>query len=108
MAIVQCPSCNKSISSKSMVCSHCQTQLGDVTEEQLARIASTKRIQKQQMFINHSFLALILFLGGFLYLYWQQPATGTVQMALTKAAIGIGCFWYLVNRVILVYLKKKK
>lgn len=79
-----------------------------MTEEQLARIASKKRIAKQQMFINHSFLALILFLGGFLYLYWQQPAVGSIQMVLTKAAIGLGCFWYLVNRVILIYLKKKK
>ncbi len=108
MAIVSCPSCNESISSKNKVCPHCDLQLGEVSEEQLARIASRKRVKKQQMFMNHSFLALILFLGGFLYLYSRQPAPDSIEMWLTRGAIAIGCFWYLVNRIILVYLKKKK
>lgn len=83
-------------------------QLGEMTAEQIERLASRKRISKQQKFINHSFLALILFLGGFFYMYWRQPEPGSLQMMAAQGAIATGCVWYLVNRVILIYLKKKK
>jgi hypothetical protein len=108
MAIVQCPSCSKSISNKNTVCPHCDLQLGGMTDEQLERLAIKKRINKQQKIMNHSFLALILFLGGFLFLYWRQPEPESWQMIATQGAIAVGCVWYLVNRVILIYLKKKK
>jgi len=108
MAIIACPSCNESISSKNKICPHCDVQLDKMDSEQLARIASRKRVKKQQMFINHSFFALILFLGGFFYLYSRQPAPDSIELWLSRAAIAIGCVWYLVNRIILVYLKKKK
>ncbi|MCF6435707.1 MULTISPECIES: hypothetical protein [Pseudoalteromonas] len=108
MAIVQCPGCSKSISNKTKVCPHCQLQLGELTEEQIERLAIKKRISKQQKFMNHSFLALILFLGGFLYMYWHQPEPDSLQMIAAQGAIAVGCVWYLVNRVVLIYLKKKK
>lgn len=108
MAIISCPNCNESISNKNTVCPHCDLQLGEVSEEQLARIASRKRVQKQQKFMNFSFIALLLFLGGFFYLYTRQPAPESLEMLLTKITIAVGCIWYLINRIILVYLKKKK
>ncbi|BBN81285.1 hypothetical protein PA25_12700 [Pseudoalteromonas sp. A25] len=108
MAIVQCPGCSKSISNKSTACPHCQLQLKEMTAEQIERLAIKQRINKQQKFMNHSFLALILFLGGFLYMYWRQPEPDSLQMMAAQGAIAIGCVWYLVNRVVLIYLKKKK
>ncbi|CAM3483003.1 hypothetical protein [Pseudoalteromonas maricaloris] len=50
----------------------------------------------------------ILVLGGFLYIYWQQPDPNSFEMIASKSVIGIGAVWYLINRVILVILKKKK
>ncbi|MCF2857265.1 hypothetical protein L1286_07280 [Pseudoalteromonas sp. SMS1] len=108
MAIAQCPSCNKSISSKHTICPHCDVELGKISEDELRRLSVRNRIKKQQSIMNYSFLALILFLGGFLYMYWQHPVEGSLEMYAAKSAIGIGMVWYLVNRVILVILKKKK
>lgn len=108
MAIVRCPSCNKSISDKQQQCPHCENNVAELNDEQRQQLAREKRIQKQQMFMNHSFLALILFLGGFFCLYFLQPQEKTLQWYAYTSAIGIGCIWYLINRIILVTLKKKK
>lgn len=108
MAIAQCPSCSKSISSKHTSCPHCQIDLTDFSAEDQERVAARKRVKRQQTFINYSFIALILFLGGFLYIYWQQPEPNSIAMVASKTAIGVGAIWYLINRVVLVILKKKK
>ncbi|CCQ12201.1 FIG020302: hypothetical protein [Pseudoalteromonas luteoviolacea B = ATCC 29581] len=108
MAIVQCPSCNKSISDKYKSCPHCEISLSGLDDEQRHRLAIKSRVKKQQMILNHSFFALILFLGGFLYLYNQSPQKGTIEYQVCIGVISLSCVWYLVNRAILVYLKKKK
>lgn len=108
MAIVSCPSCNKSISDKHKQCPHCDNNVAQLDDEQRQQLAREKRIQKQQMFMNHSFFALIIFLGGFFSLYFLQPEPETPTWYACAAAIAIGCIWYLINRVILVMLKKKK
>ena len=82
--------------------------MGELSAEELAAIAAKNRVKQQQRLLNWSFVALILFLGGFFYLYWRMPAQGSLEHLLGRAAVFIGCAWYLVNRVILVYLKKKK
>ncbi|MFC0117215.1 hypothetical protein [Pseudoalteromonas xiamenensis] len=107
MAIVQCPSCSNSISSKHPTCPHCKTAIHDLDEEQLHRLAVKSRVKKQQKILNQSFIALILFLGGFLYLYNQHPVKGSIEYNACIGVIAVSCLWYLVNRAILVYLKKK-
>ncbi len=108
MAIVSCPNCNKPISDKHKQCPHCENNVAELNDEQRQQLAREKRIQKQQMFMNHSFLALFIFLGGFFCLYFLQPEPKSTNWYACTAAIGIGCIWYLINRVILVTLKKKK
>ncbi|WP_440053273.1 hypothetical protein ACSLBF_10000 [Pseudoalteromonas sp. T1lg65] len=108
MAIATCPSCSKSISSKHQVCPHCDVKLGDVSEEDRNRMASRRKAKRQQSLLNYSFVSLILVLGGFLYIYSKQPAPGSTEMLLCRIAIGIGALWYLINRALLVVLKKKK
>lgn len=108
MAIIHCPKCAKSISDKHPQCPHCQSNVAELNAEQVQQLQREQRIKKQQMFMNHSFLALILFLGGFFCLYFLQPQEKTLQWYAYTSAIGIGCIWYLINRIILVTLKKKK
>jgi predicted amidophosphoribosyltransferase len=108
MAIITCPNCSKSISNKNKKCPHCEMNLNDTSDEQLKKMANQKKVKQQQTYMNYSFLSLILFLSGFLYLYKQQPAQDTLEMLMTQLAIAAGCIWYIINRVILVYLKKKK
>ncbi len=108
MAIIRCPKCAKSISDKHQLCPHCYSNFGELSSEQVQQLQREQRIKKQHMFMNHSFLALILFLGGFFCLYFLQPQEKTLQWYAYTSAIGIGCIWYLINRIILVTLKKKK
>jgi predicted nucleic acid-binding Zn ribbon protein len=108
MAIIRCPKCAKSISDKHQHCPHCDSNVAELDSEQIQQIQREQRIQKRQMFINHSFLALILFLGGFFCLYFLQPQEKTFQWYAYIIAIGVGCIWYLINRIALVTLKKKK
>ena len=107
MARIDCPNCGKPASSKHEQCPHCDCKLQGLTEYD--RLALTNQIynQKKQKLMNQSFLALILFLGGFLYLYSRSPATGTPELMACKLAIGAGFVWYLINRIRLVFLKKK-
>lgn len=108
MAIVRCPSCDKSISDKHQQCPHCESNVAELNDEQRQQLAREKQIEKQQKFMNHSFFALFIFLGGFFCLYFLHPEPKSIEWYACTAAIGIGCIWYLINRVILVTLKKKK
>ena len=40
--------------------------------------------------MNHSFIAMLLFCGGFLFLYWQdaQPGTWQYVVAITSTILG--------------------
>ena len=58
--------------------------------------------------MNHSFIALIIFLTGFLALYTRSPAPGSIELLITQSAIGIGFLWYVINRVRLLLVKKTK
>ncbi len=107
MARTSCPVCEKPISDKHPACPHCHEPLKDLDAEQLARLASRRYVQAKQKLMNHSFLALLLFLGGFLFLYSYQPAEESIEQALTYGAIALGFLWYLVNRFRILLLKKK-
>ena len=87
---------------------HCESNISELNDEQVQQLQREQQIKKKQMFINHSFLALILFLGGFFCLYFLQPQKETLEWYAYTIAIGVGCIWYLINRIILVTLKKKR
>ncbi|WP_105199781.1 MULTISPECIES: hypothetical protein [unclassified Pseudoalteromonas] len=108
MAIISCPQCQKSISDKHQACPHCNAVFGEMDAETKNRMAARSKTQKQQSLMNQSFIALILFLGGFFVLYWHHPVPGSWQQTTCYVAIAIGVVWYLVNRVRLVLLKRKK
>ncbi|TLX49471.1 hypothetical protein CWC31_16155 [Pseudoalteromonas ruthenica] len=108
MAIISCPQCQKSISDKHQSCPHCNIALEQMNEQDQRRLAARTKLQKQQGLMNQSFIALIFFLGGFLVLYWQHPEPGSWQQNACYGAIVLGFIWYLINRVRLVFLKRKK
>ncbi len=107
MAIISCPSCNKSISDKHKHCPHCDTAFAELNEEELQEIAARAKFRRRQRLTNESFIALMLFLSGFLYLYSRTPAQGSLELMICRGAIAVGIVWYLVNRVRLVILKRK-
>lgn len=107
MAIISCPSCRKQISDKSKHCSHCDTEIGEMTSEAIASKRRVTKLKKSQSIQVQTFLALILFVGGFSIWYWEsQPSDSWISFA-GQGMIAVGFVWYMVNRVRLILLKKR-
>lgn len=105
MAVISCPQCGKKISDKVKQCPHCEIGM-DMDVE--ARQSMTRRhiIKKSQQLSNQSLVAMLFFLGGFWFMYFQTPAADSPQFMASQAAIALGFIWYIVNRIRLLLLKR--
>lgn len=108
MAVINCPSCNKKISDKAQSCSHCQLDLANLDSEKKKSLSTVSYVQKHQRLMNHSFIAMLLFCGGFLFLFWQNAIPGTWQYTASITSTVVGFVFYLVTRVRLLFLKRSK
>lgn len=106
MARISCPACSKPISDKHKVCPHCDATLSGLDDHERAKLANRRYIKRKQALLNQSFVALIIFLGGFFYLYSREPAVDSTEQMLTYGAIATGFIWYIVNRIRIILLKK--
>jgi hypothetical protein len=106
MAVIDCPSCKKKISDKAKACSHCGLDMINVDQDKLATIKKVGFIRRSQTLMNHSFIAMLLFCGGFLFLYWSNPQVNSVQYIASITSIVLGFILYIVTRVRLIILKK--
>ena len=107
MALINCPSCNKTISSISPLCPHCGFQRGEVNEEQLQEF----RRRSLRDHIYHlkmaSYAVMTLFLAAFGWYWWesrefqQQPSTGPL------ALLAVGALAYLVIRYLLFRARRR-
>jgi hypothetical protein len=107
MAVIHCPNCKKKISDKAKSCSHCDIILAGVDPEQLQSIKQMTAIKAQQNLMMHSFIAMLLFCGGFLFLYLQDAQPGTWQYITSVASTVLGFILYIVTRVRLILVKRK-
>ncbi len=108
MAVINCPACNKKISDKAKNCNHCNIGIGTLDQDQMLAVKIEQRIRKKQTLMNHSFFAMLMFCGGFLFLFWQNAQPGTWQYITSTACAVLGFILYLVTRVRLIILKRKK
>ncbi len=86
MAIIACPDCGKKISSRSVICSFCGFQLGEVTEQDL-ELYRARRLRDQIYRLNMiSYLVITVFVGGFGWYWWdskgflQPPSNGPLLL----------------------------
>ncbi|HAS16172.1 MULTISPECIES: hypothetical protein [Idiomarina] len=108
MALTQCPSCNKRISSKVKECPHCQFVLAGQSKEDMEREWLRLKQEKSDKLVSRSMLALLIAIAAFTYLFMQQPMPNTWQYGIAVGAMVGGVVWFLINRVQLLFLKKKK
>lgn len=108
MAVINCPSCNKKISDKAKNCSHCSVDLTALDSEKMASIDRVNRINQGQRLMNYSFIAMLLFCGGFLFMYWDNVTPGSWQHTLAMISSAIGFIMYIVIRIRLLFFKRKK
>lgn len=106
MAVINCPSCNKKISDKATSCSHCSIDMINLDEDKLRSINTQNKIKKSQAIMMHSFIAMLLFCGGFLFLYWSNAHPGSWQYITSTAATALGFILYIITRIRLIILKR--
>ena len=108
MAVINCPSCKKKISDKAKNCSHCDMPIADIDQEKLTIIKKTNAIKQQQQLMTHSFIAMLLFCGGFLFFYLKDAQPGTIEYGVAIGATLLGFVLYIVTRIRLLLLKRNK
>lgn len=108
MAVINCPSCKKKISDKATSCSHCNLDLSDLDTDKINSLNRINSIQQAQRLMNYSFVAMLLFCGGFLFMFWDNVEQGTWQHKLAMTSTVIGFILYIVIRIKLLFIKRKK
>jgi hypothetical protein len=108
MAVINCPGCKKKISDKAKDCDHCGLSLQGLDSDKIANLNRVNRINQAQRLMNYSFIAMLLFCGGFLFMFWDNVEKGTWQHSLAMASTVIGFILYIVIRVRLLFFKRKK
>ena len=106
MAIISCPSCNQQISDKSICCSHCDIDIANMTSENLASKQRVNKIKRNQSIQVQTFLALLMFVGGFTLWYWEEQPSESWFSILGQGMIDVGFIWYIVNRARLIISNK--
>ena len=108
MAVINCPSCKKKISDKAKSCSHCDISLTGLDQDDLIRVTTIKRIKQAQRLTNFSFIAMFLFCGGFLFMFWDNVTPGTWQHNTAMMSTALGFVLYIIIRVMLLLSKYKQ
>ena len=105
MAIIDCPKCNKLISSRTKLCPYCGFQKGEASEEELKEFRRRKlrdRIYHLKMSSYATLTLLIVAFGWYLYsTEWFQHRSTIGPYIL----FSIGAMGYMVIRVFLFRAK---
>ena len=108
MAVINCPSCKKKISDKAKTCSHCGLSLQELDGDKIANLNHVNRINQAQRLMNYSFIAMLFFCGGFLFMFWDNVKSGTWQHTLAMISAALGFIMYIVIRIRLLLFKRQK
>lgn len=108
MALTQCPACNKRISDKAKNCPHCDFKLAGLSNDELDREWQRVMNTKREKLVGQSMLALLLAIAAFTYYFIQQPLPETWPAKVSYGMMIAGLIWFVVNRVRLVFLKRKR
>jgi len=107
MAVINCPSCKKKISNKAKQCRYCYLSLTALDADKIASINKVGQINQAQRLMNYSFIAMLLFCGGFLFMFWDNVDQGTWQHTFALSSTVVGFIMYIVIRVKLLLFKRK-
>lgn len=107
MAVINCPGCKKKVSDKAKTCNHCSLDLSALDSEQLASLNRVSLINKTQRLMNFSFIAMLLFCGGFFFMFRDNVAPGSWQHNIAMVTTIIGFIMYIIIRGMLLFTKRK-
>lgn len=109
MAIIHCPGCSRRISNKFNVCPHCELPLGEMTAEELDRVAHRRWRKRLYQAANLTYVAMTLLIVGAVW-WWLAAPEGWVLPppvgAIALVMIGVAA--YLAGRVWLFWLRMRR
>jgi len=83
--------------------------LSGLDAEKIDSLKKVDYVKKSQTLMNHSFIAMLLFCGGFLALFYREEmSSGDWQHNTALASTIAGFVLYLITRVRLVMLKHNR
>ena len=103
MALIECPSCQKRISSKAKDCQYCRSSLDG--DNQSKRIIS--HIQQSNKLMTHSFVFLTLFIAGVVIWFWGGETATGIQSYIAITCFVFGFVGYTITRARIVLHKRK-
>ncbi len=106
MALIHCGVCDKRISNRAEACPHCGFSTSTDPEKQ-AQAARVRAIHRSQQLVNHSFIALILFVSGFGLWWWGGEAQIDWRKAVGVSSMALGFTLYLITRIRIVFNKRR-
>lgn len=108
MSIINCPVCDKRISSAAKLCLHCNTVFNTTDDvEQVGRAVRNYRFKKLQRLQNFSFVFVMLFATGAIVMYFGISESNEMFNVSGRVMLAIGFIGYVTTRIILLYNRRK-
>lgn len=108
MALIDCPSCRKKVSSKALVCNHCSFDFKHASADDVLRKERLNKFQQRNGIQTQSMFAMLLFICGFAFMYWGGTTMEDTQFKVAVVAAIVGFCWYVLCRIRLILLKIKE
>ena len=106
MAIINCPACNKRISSVAKSCDYCSTTFNENNDEENYRKVKNLRYRKLQNLQNLSFIFVLLFTIGATALYFGITNSDQLYNSIGRVTLSIGFVGYIATRAMLMYVRR--
>jgi hypothetical protein len=107
MALINCSSCGKKISSLAPLCPHCGFQRGEVSEEQLHELQRRRLRDHIYHLKMTSYAVMTLFLAAFGWYWWESRDFQQQASAGPLALLAVGALAYLVIRYLLFRARRR-
>ncbi len=108
MAITNCPSCSKKVSSQSALCPHCGFELGEVSEAD-REIYRARRLRDRIYRLNMlSYLVITVFVAGFGWYWWSSRGFTEPSSNGPFILMGLSALSYLAVRGFLFHARHQR
>ena len=101
MSIISCPECDRSISSRAVICNYCGFQLGEVTDTDL-EIFRARRLRDRIYRLNMiSYAVITVFIAAFCWYWWDSRGFAQPSSVGPFILMGLAAIAYVVVRAFL-------
>ncbi|QKK01508.1 MAG: zinc ribbon domain-containing protein [Pseudomonadota bacterium] len=109
MAIIHCPGCSRRISNQVKACPHCGLAMGELSQEDVDRIA--RRYWRRQVYraSNITYFGMTLLVVGAIWWWLAEPAGWALPPPpVAVGLVSLGVAVYLAARVWLFWLRLRR